>query len=322
VRLAFLAGTLAIAVSARSSAAQDDRLGAKLDPTTRATVLQTLEAARASGLPTDPLIDKALEGGSKGAPGPRIVYALQTLMGELATARQTLGDASEPEIAAAAGALHIGVRPTELARLQLVRGRQPLTVALGVLSDLVARGVPTDTATMAVTVLVDARVADDELVDFRRNVERDISLGAPPAAAAAGRLTSDRFGLERNGPASLGGSTAPPPRPPRRPRRRASTSEAPRVASSVAKAPTPARRSSERRVVSPEANEAVNRSNWVPSTSSLLASRPPAHPGRIPGRSVSRIIPAPRGARVGCEGPPPLFGGRTHEQRSGTCTGR
>jgi len=192
-----------LAAPAGSAAAQDERpagarLAGRLDAATREAVLALVDSARAAGLPAEPLVDKALEGASKRAPGPRIVLAVRTLAAELGAARQVLGaGAPAAEVAAAAGALHIGVRPEEIGRLRAGRPGQPLTVALGVLSDLVARGVPTDTATMAVTALVDARVADDRLVDFRRDVERDIALGAPPAAAAAGRLMS-------NGPPDVG----------------------------------------------------------------------------------------------------------------------
>jgi hypothetical protein len=212
------AALLAGSATAQGRPSAEDRLRGRLDAATQADVLALVDSARAVGLPTEPLVDKALEGASKRAPGPRIVAAVRTLSAELGGARAVLGgDAPAAEIAAAAGALHIGVRPGEIARLRSARSRQPLTVALGVLSDLVARGVPTDTATMAVTVLVDARVADDELVDFRRSVERDISLGAPPAAAAAGRLTSERFNVGGDSPLAAGGSPPPSPRPPRRP---------------------------------------------------------------------------------------------------------
>jgi hypothetical protein len=211
-------GLLAGSAAAQGRPTAEERLRGRLDAATEASVLALVDSARAVGLPTEPLVDKALEGASKRAPGPRIVTAVRTLSTELGGARDALGgDAPPAEIAAAAGALHIGVRPGEIARLRSARSRQPLTVALGVLSDLVARGVPTDTATMAVTVLVDARVADDELVDFRRSVERDIALGAPPSAAAAGRLTSERFNVGGDAALEAGGSSVPRPRPPRRP---------------------------------------------------------------------------------------------------------
>lgn len=189
-----------------------ERLAGRLDAGTRAQVLTLVDSAGREGLPVEPLVDKALEGASKGAPGPRIVLALRTLAGELGAAREALGrTASDPEVAAAAGALHIGVSGEELAELQKARGRQPITVALGVLSDLVARGVPADSATAAVLTLTEASVDDDELVEFRRSVERDIALGAPPAAAASVRMNafapatlSD--GLEQG---ARGGNTRP-----------------------------------------------------------------------------------------------------------------
>ena len=193
-----LLGALAalLALGAGPAAAQAprpaaERLAGRLDAGTRAQVLTLVDSAGREGLPVEPLVDKALEGASKGAPGPRIVLALRTLAGELGAAREALGrTASDPEVAAAAGALHIGVSGEELAELQKARGRQPITVALGVLSDLVARGVPADSATAAVLTLTEASVDDDELVEFRRSVERDIALGAPPAAAASVRMNA------------------------------------------------------------------------------------------------------------------------------------
>ena len=173
------------------TASAESRLAARLDAETRQAVVAIVESAQRQRLPVEPLVDKALEGASKGAPGPRIVLALRTLAGELGAAREALGrTASDPEVAAAAGALHIGVSGEELAELQKARGRQPITVALGVLSDLVARGVPADSATAAVLTLTEASVDDDELVEFRRSVERDIALGAPPAAAASVRMNA------------------------------------------------------------------------------------------------------------------------------------
>jgi len=57
-------------------------------------------------------------------------------------------------------------------------------VPLAVLTDLVASGVPVDSAAGAVLALA-ARARDADLVEFRRAVERDIALGAPPASATA-----------------------------------------------------------------------------------------------------------------------------------------
>jgi hypothetical protein len=61
-------------------------------------------------------------------------------------------------------------------------------MALAVLADLIASGVPADSAAAALLVLAPT-ARDADLVEFRRAVERDIALGAPPAAATSVRLT-------------------------------------------------------------------------------------------------------------------------------------
>jgi len=53
----------------------------------------------------------------------------------------------------------------------------------------VASGVPVDSAAAAVLGLA-ARARDADLVEFRRAVERDIALGAPPAAATTAAVTA------------------------------------------------------------------------------------------------------------------------------------
>jgi len=62
--------------------------------------------------------------------------------------------------------------------------------------------------------ILDADVIfDADLVEFRRAVERDISLGAPPGAAAAVRALNT--GIRTTGADATPGQ--PPPRPPSRP---------------------------------------------------------------------------------------------------------
>jgi hypothetical protein len=65
-------------------------------------------------------------------------------------------------------------------------------MALSVLADLVASGVPADSAAAVVLALA-PKARDADLVEFRRAVERDIALGAPPAAAASVRLNAGAF---------------------------------------------------------------------------------------------------------------------------------
>ena len=183
----------AILVAAPAAAQQvDPRLG-RLDAATRPTVAALLDSARTALLPTEPLVQRALEGATKHASGEVIVAAVRRLAADLGRARDALGSTASPaELTAGAAALRAGASPTILAELRHAR-REPLTVPLAVLADLVASGVPVDSAATAVLGLA-ARARDADLVEFRRAVERDIALGAPPAAAtAAAAAAADVF---------------------------------------------------------------------------------------------------------------------------------
>ncbi|HET9384338.1 MAG TPA: hypothetical protein VFO67_04260 [Gemmatimonadales bacterium] len=193
-----------------AGAVQDPRLE-RLDPETRALVVAVVDSARTVGLPSEPLIQRALEGATKGAAGPRIVAAVRRLATDLGTARTALGPrTSAPELEAGVAALRAGASPEVLTRLRDAR-RPPLTMALAVLADLVTSGVPVDSASTVVLALA-PNARDADLVEFRRAVERDISLGAPPGAAASVRALNTGVRLT-----SDAGAGVPPGRPPSRP---------------------------------------------------------------------------------------------------------
>jgi hypothetical protein len=190
IRLATSVGVMlgAASLSAGAQGTLDPRLDARLDAATRAALAPVLDSARAAGLPVEPLVDKALEGASKRAPGPRIVLAVRTLRADLDAARAALGaGSSEPEIVAGVSALRAGVRPSALQQLRESRPGRPLTIPLAVLADLIARGVPVDTAAAVVHALERGGAADEDFVTLRRNVERDVRAGALPAVAASVR---------------------------------------------------------------------------------------------------------------------------------------
>jgi hypothetical protein len=171
--------------------AQDARLDARLDAHTRDAVVTLIDSARAEGIPGEPLVQKALEGASKHADGPRILTAVRMLAGELGDARAALGTSStDAEVIAGASALHAGIAPAALSRMRASRTHGSLTVALAVLSDLIARGVPGDTATTVISALTGAGAPDAELLRFQQGVERDIAQGATPSAALGVRAQS------------------------------------------------------------------------------------------------------------------------------------
>lgn len=167
--------------------ARDPRLDG-LNSQLRDSVAVVMDSAREAGLPTGPLLQKALEGTAKQASVPSVMRAVHALADALRVSRAALGSPSSPdELAAGAVALRMGARPSDLTKLRAARPARSLVVPLAVLSDLVARGVPADTATRVVLAL--AGSADDQdYIAFRRSVDRDIDLGVPPASSAFGQL--------------------------------------------------------------------------------------------------------------------------------------
>jgi hypothetical protein len=197
---------LVVAVTAASAAAQYPTLDGRIDARLRAGIQPQLDSAKAAGLPTTPLVDKALEGVAKGADSARIVTAVRRLRGDLSAAHGALGSATPQELVAGAEAVRAGVNTATLARVRAARSSPNAVIPLAVLTDLVTRGVPPDTAASAVLTLTQARASDDDLEALRRNVERDIVAGVAPAVSAAVRARIPETGGQVAHPPS----TVPP----------------------------------------------------------------------------------------------------------------
>ena len=202
-----------VLASVRLALAQDLRLAGRLDAGTLAAVQGVVDSVRPLGIPSEPLIVKALEGASKNATGPRIVAVVRRLSGELASALGALGPASSTaELVAGAAALRAGAPVTALQRVRAVRTDETVAVHLAVLADLIAGGAPADTASAAVIALARTSLQDAELVAFRQSVDRDIALGAPAGAAVTVRVNATARDQV------LGAGASPPgPARPRRP---------------------------------------------------------------------------------------------------------
>lgn len=136
---------------------------------------------------------KAAEGMLKHASETRILAVVQTLAGELAEARQSLGiGVDDAELVAAASALHVGATPAMLRRLAAARdgaeqGAGSLATPLVALTDLLVRRVPPTAATAAIDSLVTRRAPSGAFVALRAAVERDIEAGRSPEASVTAR---------------------------------------------------------------------------------------------------------------------------------------
>ena len=74
ITLLFVVAVLLLTAAAPAEG-QEPRLAGRLPDGPRAQIDAILDSARAGGLPTEPLVDRALEGATKGAPAARIVAA-------------------------------------------------------------------------------------------------------------------------------------------------------------------------------------------------------------------------------------------------------
>lgn len=173
---------------AHSAGAQDARLRHRLDAATLAAVSAVIDSARAEKLPTEPLVQRALQGNLKGVPGPAIAAAVRELASELRTTRKTLGPLSSAELTAGAAALHSGATLAELKMLRATRPHGSLTIPFGTLADLVSHGVEASKASEVIRVALANGATDAELLALRRNVEKDIHAGASPSDAAGVRV--------------------------------------------------------------------------------------------------------------------------------------
>lgn len=177
-----LAGAVLIAAA---SLTDDQRLLGRLDDKTREAVVGVVEAARRDGLPTEPLIDKALEGASKQASGAQIVAVVRSLVGDLKRAREALGPTSgSKDVEAGAAALRAGVALRELERLRATRTNARVASALDVITILANDGVPADSIAPRVVNLVLAGATDEQLLGLRQDIKRDINGGVSATTAA------------------------------------------------------------------------------------------------------------------------------------------
>ena len=149
--------------------AQDPRLQGRLDAVTLRAVTTYIDSSRSGGIPQEPLVQKALEGASKGASGDRILLAVRNLGSTLQAARDALGpESSEGEIVAGAAALRAGAPADGLRGLRRARGSSDLAVPLAVLADLVGLGVRVENAFQSVLDLARTRASDAEFIQLKQ----------------------------------------------------------------------------------------------------------------------------------------------------------
>lgn len=185
----FLAAAVTVAAAPAALFAQDPDPLLRLDPTTRFVIEVIVDSARVAGVPTRPLVLKALEGASKRADNRRIIATVRAVFHAELQVRVALGASlSESEWTAAASALQSRVPLEVLAKFRGERTGKPLIRAMVVLTDLIQRGVPIDEASSAIIQLWQRGAADGDFYGLWKNVDQDILSGQNPGTALEQRM--------------------------------------------------------------------------------------------------------------------------------------
>ena len=161
---------------------------ARFDTLTANALRLLFDDAAAKGLPTAPLINRALEGAARRVSGQRILSVVRAHAAALAEAKAALGAGSTvAELDAGATALRAGI---DSRTLEVVRGTRPggtAVTALVVLTDVVRRGVPTSTARDAVATIARLPRSDDALLGLQSTVAKNAQRGPGMALDALNR---------------------------------------------------------------------------------------------------------------------------------------
>jgi len=178
--------------------------------------LRTLiEDAPGRGVPVEPLLTKVREGIAKGSDAPRIREAVRVLAARLATAKAALEPGySVGELAAGAGALQSGIAPSTLRDLRRAWPDRPVTVPLGVLTEMVADGVPSRSASGRLRELMLRGATGAQLVALGSTIRADVAAGYAPGTALELR-SKGVLSLLANPLKSTIGPATTPTRPPR-----------------------------------------------------------------------------------------------------------
>lgn len=183
--------TLPCILGAPAARAQDPRLVQRLGAPVADSIARIVVAAGAEGLPTAPLMAKALQGAARGAEPPLVLRAVANLASALRSSRAALGqDRSADELTAGAVALQNGADPKQLTRLAQAGGAHPVTMSLVILTDLLDRGVPADSLVALLSSVARRGLSDEDLLRLRETISRDIATGIPPLSAASARMTT------------------------------------------------------------------------------------------------------------------------------------
>lgn len=188
-RLSIVMLTCSAALVALPSAVEAQAArGTPLDSATAAAIAPILARARAANVPVDLLVARARAGQVQRVPVAQIAAAVRDLADRIQAASDALSpNPSEPELRAGADALKIGV-PVQTLREMRKRSSASLAVPIGVLTELVARGVPVEQASVKIVDLLQRSATSKTFIALSDRVREDVLAGLRPEESLDLRL--------------------------------------------------------------------------------------------------------------------------------------
>jgi hypothetical protein len=201
-----LLGVIALTTSA---AAQNPQAHPQLDSATLRAIAPVLERARAADLPVELLYAKAREGEVQRAPVARIESAVRVLADRMQTAHEALQpNPTAQEVRAAADALKEGVPRETLREMRRAGKDASLAVPLGVLTQLVLRGVPVERASVQIVDLLQRGAKTQHFTALDDRVRADVLAGKRPDESLDLRLKGIFPNIPQQAPADGAGLQA------------------------------------------------------------------------------------------------------------------
>ena len=182
------------------------RLDGRVAPEVQRAVQEIAADAAAHGLPTEPLVQKAIEGGAKRVPPERLIAAVRTLATRLAGAAAAVRAAglATPQadvVEGAADGLSAGLSADQVGALvRASHAPYDPALVLRVAATLAAIGVPPKQTVQLVAGMMKDGNSPSDLLGLPGAVQADVAEGATPEQAA------EHVGQ--------GGGGTPPGRPP------------------------------------------------------------------------------------------------------------
>ena len=203
--------SIVLLVTARAASGQASE---GLDSATAAAIAPIVQQARAANLPVTLLYAKAREGQVQRVPVAKIEAVVRTLADRMRTANEALKPgASEQELHAAADAIKSGVGPETLRAMREAGGDGSLAVPIGVLTQLIARGVPVERASMEVVALLKKGAVAKNFIALEESVRQDVLAGRRPDESLDLRLKGIIPNLPQSANADAAALTGSPRRP-------------------------------------------------------------------------------------------------------------